>query len=262
MRERYEAQRATSAHAPLVERFCRQVEQEARATINAKSVRLLWMLRNGYYPNPHDEARERAQKDGGSSEDYLREQQGSYYLRRVAFERSFKDGEQFRYASLNLGGTGLAYYGPYCLVLRDPIEQEPAALLPANSLQRFVRGDAEHPQIDEDGIHREVSAWPNRHHLATCKHADDLAATPAHDWPKMMCHATDGEECFVEVILGFAIAPDRLVEMRVGRGRLDELMAAAATGTLRDDERVEYVQRLEVLEALRTRGLSALYVEV
>src|SRR5262245_12479311 len=87
MRERYQQLRGGSAGAAnAVERFCQRVERDGRSTINTRSARLLWTLRNGYYPNPHDEARERARKEGGDSEEYLKQQQGTYYHRRITFE--------------------------------------------------------------------------------------------------------------------------------------------------------------------------------
>ena len=87
MRERYQQTRHRSAGAAdAVERFCQRVEREARACIITRSGRLLWMVRNGYYPNPHSDARERARREGGDSEEYLKRQQGAYYRKRVMFE--------------------------------------------------------------------------------------------------------------------------------------------------------------------------------
>ena len=58
MRARYEQVRdgsdGSSGVADAVDRFCQRVERDGRVSINTKSVRLLSMLRNGYYPNPHD----------------------------------------------------------------------------------------------------------------------------------------------------------------------------------------------------------------
>jgi hypothetical protein len=261
-RERYERLRDGSpGAADAVERFCQRVEREGRVSINTRSARLLRMLRNGYYPNPHDEARERAQQEGGDSEDYLKRQQGQYYRKRVTFERSFVDGENFRYASLNIAGTGLSYYGPYCLVLRDPEDGDLAALLPANSLKRFVNDE---PQLDAAALRREVAPWPNRHHLAACKHAHDVANTPDADWPKMMCHATETDESFVEIILGSPVTPQALIELRVDKAKthLDDLVAGTVTGTLTDSERTELMTRLEVVEELQKHQLDTLYREV
>lgn len=265
MRERYQQVRDGSAGAAdAVERFCLRVERDGRASMNTRSARLLWMLRNGYYPNPHDEARERARQEGGDSEEYLKQQQGAYYHKRVMFERSFEDGEKFRYATLNIGGTGLSYYGPYCLVLRGPADGDLAALLPANSLHRFVHDEDDGPRLDEAALRHEVAPWPNRHHLTACKHASDVASTPDADWPKMMCYANQTEESFVEIILGSPVTPQTLTEVRVetAKARLDDLIAGTVTGTLTDAERTELIVRLEVLEELRKLKLDTLYTEV
>lgn len=261
MRERYAQARAGAAEAAdAVERFCQRVERHGRASINTRSARLLWMLRHGYYPNPHDEAREQARLEGGDSEEYLKRQQGTYYRRRVLFERSFEDGEKFRYASLNIEGTGLSYYGPYCLVLRDPTDSDLAALLPANSLERFVYDEGGEPRLDEASLRREVSPWLNRHHLTACKHVGDVAGTPDAEWPKMMCHATNDKESFVEIILGSPVTPGNLTEVRVEKSnvRLDDLIAGTVTDTLTDAERTELMARLEVLEELKRLQLDIL----
>jgi hypothetical protein len=264
MRERYQqAHNGAAGAAVAMERFCQRVEHDGHASINAKSRRLLSMLRTGYYPNPYDEARERANQEGGDSEEYLRQQQTTYYHKRVAFDRAFEDGETFRYASLNIGGPGLSYYGPYCLVVRDPTDGEPAALLPANSLALFVRDDGAGPQIDEPALRQEIAPWPNRHHLTACKHAHSVASTPDSEWPTMMCHATGEAESFVEVILGSRITPQTLTEIRVeASGRLDDLVARSVTDALTDAERVELTVRLEVMEALKQHQLDGLYREV
>jgi len=260
MRERYERARDGSAElAGAVERFCQRVERDGRISINARSSRLLSMLRNGYYPNPHDEAHERARREGGESEEYLKRQQGDFYLKRVTFERSFVEGESFRYASLNIGGAGLSYYGIYCMVLRDPAEDERVALLPANSLRRFM---SDEPRLDEAALRHEVAPWPHRHHLAACKHSHEVAGIPDSAWPTMMCHATATVESFVEIILGSPVTPQSLVQIRVDEVRLDELVAKLVLDTLSDAERTEVSTRLEVLEELAKHELDTLYQAV
>jgi hypothetical protein len=263
MRARYEQVRdgsdGSSGAAGAVDRFCQRVERDGRVSINTKSARLLSMLRTGHYPNPHDEARERAQREGGDREAYLQQQQGDFYSKRMTFERSFVDGESFRYATLNIGGAGLSYYGLYCLVLRDPGDSDRTALLPANSLKRFVNDE---PQLDVDALRREVAPWPNRHHLAACKHAHEVASTPDTGWPRMMCHATETDESFVEVILGSPVTPNDLIELRVDEARLDDLVAGAVTGALTNSERTELLARLDVLEELAKHKLDTLYKAV
>jgi len=263
MRGRYEALLVELGEkAEGVRQFCAQVERDGHASINAKGRRFLFMLRNGYYPNPYDEARLRAANEGGDMEEYLKQQQGLYYPRRVAFDRSFVDGENFRYAALNIGGAGLIYYGRYCLVISDPSEGDPVALLPANSLKRFTNDAAE---LDREGLQREAVPWSHRHHLTACKHAQDVTVTPEFDWPQMMCHAKEDVESFVEIIVGSPVTPRRMSEIRVDQSveaRLIELVASAVAGTLTEAERAEVGEYLEVLDELRNRGLDGLYQAV
>lgn len=257
IRERYESTRERAGDAAdALERFCQRVERDGRVAINTKSTRFLSMLRNGYYPNPYDEARERAQREGGDSETYLKQQQNDFYLRRVTFERTFADGENFRYASLNIGGTGLSHYGPYCIVIGDPTEADRVALLPANSLKRFM---SDEPKLDQAALRREVAPWLHRHHLTACKHAHEVAEVAEVDWPRMMCHAAETVESFVEIILGSPVTPRLMVEIRVDEKRLDELVAKSIAGMLSDAERTEANARLEVFEELAKQNFDTLY---
>ncbi len=260
IRKRYETTRDRAGDtAEVLERFCERVQRDGRVSISAKSTRLLWMLRKGYYPNPYDEARERARDQGGDTEEYLKQQQGDYYLKRVTFDRSFVDGENFRYASLNIGGGGLAHYGLYCIVIRDPAAGERAALLPANSLKRFMHDPAE---LDVSALQREVAAWPDRHHLTALKHAHEIAEVPEHSWSQMMCHASKEPDCFVEIILGSPVTPPLIAEIRVDKQRLHELMTNLLSDTLTDSERTELNTRLEVFEELANHKLDMFYREV
>lgn len=257
---RYEqAQKKAAGTTDALERFCSQVQRAGRVSINTRSARLLSMLRKGYYPNPYDEARERAQREGGDSEEYLKQQQHDYYLKRVTFERSFVDGESFRYASLNIGGPGLSYYGLYCLVLRDPTQDDRAALLPANSLKRFMNDE---PRLDEVALRQEVAPWSHRHYLAACKHAHEVAQIPDHAWPTMMCHATETVESFMEIILGSPIVPQAVIEIRIDETRFNDLVDKLVMDTLSDAERTEVSARVEVFEELARQQLDSLYKAV
>lgn len=260
MRERYERVRDESSETTeIVERFCQRVERDGRVSINTKSLRLLSMLRNGYYPNPHDEARERARHEGGDSEDYLKQSQSGFYQKRVTFERSFVDGENFRYGALGIAGTGLAFYGLYCLVLHSPHGDDRLALLPANSLKRFMCDDF---RMDTEALQREVAPWPNRHHLAAHKHAHEVPHCPESAWPTMMCYAAANAESFIEVILGSPVTPQHLAEIRFDVARLNELIAKLVDNTASASERTEMIARDAVFEELTKNNLDALYREV
>jgi hypothetical protein len=94
-------------------------------------------------------------------------------------------------------------------------------------------------------------------------HAGDVASTPEAEWPRMMCHATEEKESFVEIILGSPVTPGSLIEVRVEKAnvRLDDLVAGAVTGTLTDDEKTELLARVEVREELKRLQLDTLCTE-
>lgn len=264
IRNRYDTARDSAGEAiEALERFCARVERDGRMSINTRSKRLLAMLRSGSFPNPYEEARERARLEGGDSERYLQEQQGSWYRKRVTFERSLVGGETLRYASLNIGGGGLSYYGLYCLVIRDPSEGDLVALLPANSLMLCMN---EHDELDETTLRRELASWRRRHHLTASKHAHEVASVPEDSWSNMVCHAIQTpegcKESFVEILLGMPITSQIIIEIRIAQERLDDLTFKLLNDSLTEPERVELSNRIEVFEELKKHGLDSLCRQV
>ena len=92
-----------------------------------------WVLNNfliaGKYKNIYEVRREQGEELRSvrdleiSEEEALELHLGGYYNSRVAFERTFEDGEKFKYGALNRGGFGLKRYGDYCVVLKLGISE-------------------------------------------------------------------------------------------------------------------------------------------
>lgn len=264
IRSRYDAARdSAGASVELLDRFCARVEREGRMSINTRSKRLLAMLRSSSFPNPYEEARERARSEGGDSEKYLQEQQNSWYRKRVTFDRSFVGGESIRYASLNIGGGGLSYYGLYCLILREPSVGDLVALLPDNSLKLCMD---EREALDEVTLRRELAPWHHRHHLAACKHARDVVNVLEASWPVMMCCTIvtpEGwQDSFIEILLGAPVKLQAVVEIRIAQDRLAELTFKLLSDTLTDPEKTELDNRIVVFEELKKHGLDGLCQQV
>jgi hypothetical protein len=163
-------------------------------------------------------------REGGDPEDHLRDHQKEYYARRVGFDRSFQNGEQFRYGALNVGNLGAYEYGAYCIVLRPPSEETRVALLPENSLERYI--DAATCVVDETRIAQEGGPWRCRAHIAALKHGDAAVCdrTP-RDWPALVCGCVRRRGPFIEAILGDAIDRARVEAIRVARERHEQFEA-------------------------------------
>jgi hypothetical protein len=126
--------------AASVRDFASWVDTNALISINVKLYVVGDLLSGRSYQNQHELADEQAGLSGRESGEILRENLGSHYEGRVAFDVAFKDGVRFRYGALNAGSAGLTSYGPYCIVLTRAYEQSLAevAFLPGDSLPRFA----------------------------------------------------------------------------------------------------------------------------
>lgn len=242
--------------------FVSCVTDRARVSCNAWSTKVVPLLRDDRYPTPYEIARERSVREGGDPEDHLRDHQKEYYARRVGFDRSFQNGEQFRYGALNVGNLGAYEYGAYCIVLRPPSEETRVALLPENSLERYI--DPETCAVDESRIADEGGPWRCRAHIAALKHGAAAAATEPRAWPDLVC-GCGRQGPFIEAILGDPIDRARVEALRVDRERHEHFEAVTADALLdiaAPHDIVDLVGHKEVLAALREAGLQHLYTVV
>ncbi|MFS8066506.1 MAG: hypothetical protein ACMG6S_09055 [Byssovorax sp.] len=125
---------APASLAAVLRGFSDHVEQEARVSVNMTTGKLQFFLRDGRHTNPYEVARKLAPAD---PEAKLRQLQDVWYEKRIAFDRHFERGEEFRYGAVNIGGDGLADdYGRLCVVFaRDATSAAwKTAYLPGNSL--------------------------------------------------------------------------------------------------------------------------------
>ena len=65
------------------------------------------LLNGRAYQNKHEWAHEQVGHSGRTPDEILRENLGSYYEKRIAFDNAFNDGVRFRYGALNAGNLGL-----------------------------------------------------------------------------------------------------------------------------------------------------------
>src|ERR1039457_6438813 len=101
-----------------LQKFIELVLRHGLVTINMRPMSLMSFLVLGSHQNMYEWACSRADESGRFSEDILLERLGVFYASRTTFDRSFVNGEAFRYGALNAGGLGTFDYGEYCVVLR------------------------------------------------------------------------------------------------------------------------------------------------
>ncbi len=262
LQRRYEAAALNAGERfALMESLRETVEHEGRLSMNMKSQRLRSLLDAGRHQNPHEFARERADREGRDVEELLRESQDDWYRKRVGFDRYFVNGERFRYCAINLGGVGLLYYGRFCVVVGLPAAaSERSACLPGNSLRLYVSDDG---QVDIQRIRDEIAPYPERHRLLVLKHAADADLVHRERWPLMTCRADETSDCYVEVIIDHPVTTGDIQEIRVDRideARLLDLVERQFSGdVVSEKEQADVVGLLSVMELLQKRGLSTLY---
>lgn len=242
--------------------FVSCVTDRARVSCNAWSTKVVPLLRDNRYPTPYELARERSEREGGDPEDHLRAHQQEYYARRVGFDRSFQDGEQFRYGALNVGNLGAYEYGAYCIVLRPPTAEARVALLPDNSLERYI--DPASCKVYASRIADEGGPWRCRAHIAALKHGTAAAATGPDNWPDLLC-GRGKQGPFIEVILGDPIDRARVEALRMSRAReehFEAVTADALLGLAAPNDLADLAGHNEVLAALREVELQHLYTVV
>jgi len=248
-------------HLTRFDRFSETVGKTGGISMNMKPWKLLAFLRRGRYLSVHEVAEERAAASGTTSDDELRRSQGTYYERRVLFDRAFEQGELFLYGALNIGGPGAIEYGLFCLFFGQAVTGHfQGAFLPDNSLERYVKPAAV-LTLDDITLRQEVATSAQKHCLAALKHVDDLASLDPQAWGGMLC----SKQCFVEAIVVGELRPDHVEQLRVARDemrRFADLALDDMMGKVAPVDRVELEDFTSCLAVLQASGLAALLMEV
>jgi hypothetical protein len=201
-------------HASLV-RYAERVQEKGRISINMKQDVLNSFLTFREHRNIYEWADKKAAESGRPREDILREKLDVYYKPRIAFDRSFQDGEQFRYGALQIGGLGASSYGEYCVALHESIASgAQVAYVRSDSLKTYMLPG---PALDEISIRHDATPHAHRHHLAALKHAGEVPSCPEDEWPDLLCSSKD---C-VEAIFTGRLSPAEIEVVRMPREDFD-----------------------------------------
>jgi len=213
--------------AALVHEFAAWVEEKALVSINVKLFVIVDFLNGGRYQNIHEWAQEQSRLSGRSAEDALRERLHKFYDKRVAFDRAFKGGEQFRYGALNAGGAGLPEYDPWCIILtRDFITSLPdIAYLPGDSLTICFSADG---AFDVSVVEGRTAPHTHRHLMVAKERASEVPLTDKRDWAGIV--ASPGR--YFEVIFIGDVSLNAVECVRVLKTEYDRMwdMAFASFG--------------------------------
>lgn len=174
----------------ILTKFAILIKDKWAISINMRQCVLNDLLIAGRYKNVYELKRERAEELRGvikletSVEQAVGKRLKGYYKSRIAFDRTFEDGEKFRYGALNIGGLGLRKYGEYCIVIKRKQSEEYSSLafIKEDSLnyvggRRVIIG-----QLSQEIANRECV-----HHLVALKHEDNIHRISADQWASMIC---------------------------------------------------------------------------
>ena len=172
---------ASASDAALIREFATWVEAQSLISINVKLYVVGELLSGRAHLNTYESAQELSSITGIDGEDLLRQILRGYYEKRTTFDRSFSNGEKFRYGALYLGGAGLTEYAPYCLVLSRAFQDSLAeiACLPGDSLW-ICFSDTE--SFDEDSVRRLAAPYSHRHLLVAIERAKEIPPLERGRW--------------------------------------------------------------------------------
>lgn len=172
-------------------RFVGLVKDKWAVSINMRQGALNSFMIAGRYTNVYESKRERGEelkkvrKLGISVERAIEKHLKDDYKSRVTFDRSFEDGENFKYGALNIGGLGpKKRFGQYCVVIERKHSEEYSSLA-------FIKADSlnyvdEH-RVNIDRLSQDIANKECVHLLVALKHENDIEGTPADEWPSMTC---------------------------------------------------------------------------
>lgn len=243
---------------PKLDAFEHRIQHDSGISINMTLPKMRGFLDHDLYLSPHQIAEQRARDSGRSIDDELRILQGSYFERRIAFDRAFERGESFLYGALNIGGTGVdtENYGGFCVFFgRAIFDHVDCALVPGNSLDRYMPA-ATCPELQLDKLSTEIATPPERHQLAALKHHHHVEQQEENQWAAMLCSGDD----FIEAIFVGALKPRQISTVRLSPNtvkRYTDLTIDALLGRLDQPEALADLETYKnCVERLRELGYT------
>ena len=196
--------------------FVRLIKDKWTISINMRPFVLNNFLITNSYKNIYELKKEienqleRMGKSGISIEQAIKKHLKGYYKQRTTFDRTFEDGEKFKYGALTIGGLGVRKFGEYCVVIKQ--EQSKNYVFLA-----FIRKDSldyiNENQVDMEQLSQDVADRESVHFLACLKHEDDIKGIPASEWTSLICC----DECYIE-----AVTMDDILNNHVERIRMSK----------------------------------------
>ena len=169
-------------------------------------------------------------------------EQGTWLVRREAFEALWRDGPRMVYGAVNAGGMGVASpnFGSFCLVIGDPaLQARQLAVFPADTAERYCSSGG---VADRERARREAAPWEYRGHLTTLERSHVAQTSAPERWASLIC----SPDRYLEAVLTPGPALDSIDAVRLPEQYLAHL----------EDLKLEAVER-EIDPSVELRELLA-----
>lgn len=212
LKERHEDQN----NRDIFSNFVKLVKNKWSISINMRHWTLNNFLIAGKYKNVYELKKEQGEglrkvrKLEISVEQAVEKDLKCYYKARETFDRTFEDGEKFKYGALNIGGLGLKKYGEYCVIIKRKQSEEFSSLafIKKDSLN-YV--DGHHVNIEQ--LCQDIANKECVHPLVTLKHENDIEGIPADEWTSRICC----DESYIEAITKDEIKNSHIESVRMSK---------------------------------------------
>ncbi|MCJ7630862.1 hypothetical protein MUP77_00455, partial [Candidatus Bathyarchaeota archaeon] len=238
--------------------FAKWVKENWAVSINMRAWALNTFLICGSYNNIYELKKQReketkeVRKTKISIEQALEKTLKDWYKLRVCFDRSFEDGEKFKYGTLDLGGLGRNKFGEYCVVLkRQQLDKYSSLAFVKEDSLKYVEND----RLNIDKLSQDVADRESVHLLATLKHRGDVEKTPTHDYSSMAC--CRGNE--IEAITRDDIASTHIEKVRIRKKDHDlyfDYLLKDFTNDISEMERYQLSAILGIRKLLEERKIG------
>lgn len=236
-----------------LKRFADRVRKDGHISINMRQSVLLSFLVSSAHQNIYEWAAARAVRSTKTQEEIMRQQLGTYYEKRTAFDGFFTDGDKLRYGALNVGGAGASHYGDFCTVVKSASAEHKfrVAYLRGDSLKTYMLPAS---RVDGTAVERDAAPHSHRHCIATIKHARDVVGTAETDWPTILCNSED----FIEAIFAGEFVANDIECVRMIRADHEALYEFAFEDfqtKLNKSEKIEIDNFILILDELVRCGI-------
>lgn len=172
--------------------------------------------------------------------------QGSWLVKRKAFEDLWMAGDSFIYCAANPAlGLGVVGYGPFCFIIRPERVASPnSAVFPGNTLTLYGTDTG----VDVDRVFEQVGSWDFAADVGVYAFGDSVMQEPdATLWPTLIC--TDPS--ILEIVTAGPIEFGDVLEIRISRSdqrRFNRLSVLDREGRLTDTSEQQLVAAWQIVQ--------------